>query len=425
MTDEPASHPVARADSPYAVALAQFDAAADRLHLDDGFRHVLRSCKREFITHFPVKMDDGTPRVFTGYRVHHNEARGPTKGGLRYHSAVDLDEVRALAMWMTWKCAAANLPYGGAKGGVVVDPRSLSDGELERLTRRYASEISILVGPEKDIPAPDVGTDSRVMAWIMDTYSMHKGYSVPGMVTGKPVSVGGTIGRGEATGRGLLYIAQEATQHLGMSLEGATVAIQGFGQVGGVAARLLCRAGARVVAVSDRHCGIYDGQYLDVDALWDHKREGGILPDVHPGDHITHDELLALPVDILIPAALGGDITSRNASNVKARLVIEGANGPVTPEADQILKGAGVLVVPDIVANAGGVIVSYFEWVQDLQSFFWEEDEVNQRLHRLIVKSFQDTTATAEREAITLREAAYIIAVSRVAEAVRARGMYP
>lgn len=425
MTDDPTSHSASPADNPYNVALAQFDAVADRLHLDDGLRQVLRSCRCEFTTHFPVKMDDGAPRVFTGYRVHHNEARGPTKGGLRYHPAVDLDEVRALAMWMTWKCAVANLPYGGAKGGVVVDPRSLSDTELERLTRRYASEISILIGPEKDIPAPDVGTDARVMAWIMDTYSMHKGYSVPGTVTGKPASVGGSVGRTEATGRGLLYIAQEATRSLDMPLEGATVAIQGFGQVGGVAARLLCRAGARVVAVSDRHCGIYDGQHLDVDAIWKHKRGGGILPDVHPGDHITHEELLALPVDILIPAALGNEITGRNASNVKARLVIEGANGPVTPEADQILKEAGALVVPDIVANGGGVIVSYFEWVQDLQSFFWEEDEVSQRLHRIIVKSFQDTMAAAERERATLREAAYILAVDRVAEAVQARGIYP
>ncbi len=426
MSEDPSSIPsAAPADSSYNVALAQFDAAAARLRLEEGLRQVLRSCKREFITHFPVKMDDGSTRVFTGYRVHHNEARGPTKGGLRYHPDVDLDEVRALAMWMTWKCAVANLPYGGAKGGVVVDPHALSVGELERLTRRYATEIGILIGPEKDIPAPDLGTDSQVMAWIMDTYSMNRGYSVPGSVTGKPVSVGGSTGRFEATGRGLLYVAQEAARHFGMTFDGATVAIQGFGQVGSVAARLFCRAGARVVAVSDRYCGIYDAGHLDVDELWDHKREGGILPDVQPGDRITNEELLSLPVDILIPAAIGSQVTGRNAANVKARLVIEGANGPLTPEADRILGDAGVHVVPDIVANAGGVIVSYFEWVQDLQSFFWEESEVNQRLHRLMVRCFQEVLANAEREKVSLREAAYMLGVSRVAEAVRARGIYP
>jgi glutamate dehydrogenase (NAD(P)+) len=411
--------------SPLGTALAQFDAAAERLHLEEGICRILRSCKREFITHFPVAMDDGGTRVFTGYRVHHNEARGPTKGGLRYHPDLNLEEVQALAMWMTWKCAAANLPYGGAKGGVVVDPGALSVGELERLTRRYAAEIGILIGPEKDVPAPDLGTDAQVMAWIMDTYSMNKGYSVPGSATGKPVSVGGSTGRLEATGRGLLYVAEEVTRRLGMPLEGATVAVQGFGKVGGVAARLFCQAGARVVAVSDRHGGIYDPAHLDVDSLWEHTREGGILPEAHPGDNVTNEELLALPVDILIPAAIGGQITAENASTVKARLIIEGANGPLTHEADQILNDAGVVIVPGIIANAGGVIVSYFEWVQDLQSFFWEEDEVNQRLHRLIVKSFQDVAAIADREGVTLREAAYLLAVSRVVEAVKTRGIFP
>jgi len=414
-----------RPDNPYEMALAQFDAVADRLGLDDGLCQVLRTCKRELIVRFPVKMDDGSIRVFTGYRVCHNETRGPTKGGLRFNPAVCLDEMRAMAMWMTWKCALTNIPYGGAKGGVQVDPHSLSEGELERLTRRYATEISRVIGPERDIPAPDMGTDARVMAWIMDTYSMHHGYSVPGVVTGKPVSVGGSSGRFEATGRGVLFATQEACQHLDMPLEGATVAVQGFGNVGGVASRLLCQAGARVVAVSDSRCGVHNAQALDVDAIWDFTRAGGFLSDFPGGDRITNEELLTLPVDILIPAALEAQIHDGNAAAVRARLLVEGANGPVTPKADLILSEKGVFVVPDIVSNAGGVIVSYFEWVQDLQSFFWEESEVNQRLHQLIVRSFQEVLACAEREKVRLREAAYMLGVSRVAEAVRVRGIYP
>jgi len=412
-------------DNPYEMAVAQFDAVADRLGLDGGLRQVLRACKREVTVRFPVRMDDGSIRVFTGYRVHHNEARGPVKGGLRFSSAVGLDEVRALAMWMTWKCAVANLPYGGAKGGVEVDPHSLSEAELERLSRRYATEIARLIGPERDIPAPDMGTDGRVMAWIMDTYSMHHGYSVPGVVTGKPVSIGGSSGRFEATGRGVLFSVQEACRHLGMPLEGATVAVQGFGNVGGVAARLLCQAGARVVAASDSRSAVYNAQALDVDAIWEHKRAGGSLADFAGSDRITNEELLALPVDILIPAALEGQVHGGNAADVKARLLVEGANGPVTPEADLVLAEKNVFVVPDIVANAGGVIVSYFEWVQDLQSFFWEESEVNQRLHRLILSSFQEVVARAEREKVRLREAAYMLAVGRVAEAVSVRGIFP
>jgi glutamate dehydrogenase (NAD(P)+) len=412
-------------DNPYEMALAQFDAVADRLGLDDGLCQVLRTCKRELIVRFPVKMDDGSIRVFTGYRICHNETRGPAKGGLRFNPAVCLDEMRAMAMWMTWKCAVANLPYGGAKGGVEVDPRTLSEGELERLTRRYTTEISRFIGPERDIPAPDMGTDARVMAWIMDTYSMHLGYSVPGVVTGKPVSIGGSSGRSEATGRGVLFATQEACRHLGMPLEGATVAVQGFGNVGGVAGRLLCQAGARVVAVSDRRCGVYNAQALDVDAIWDFTRAGGSLTDSPGGDRITNEELLSLPVDILIPAALEGQIHDGNAAAVRARLLVEGANGPVTPKADLILSEKGVFVVPDIVANAGGAIVSYFEWVQDLQALFWEESEVNQRLHQLMVRSFQEVLACAEREKVRLREAAYMLGVSRVAEAVRVRGIYP
>ncbi len=414
-----------RPDNPYEMALAQFDAVAGRLGLDDGLCQVLRTCKREFVVRFPVKMDDGSIHVFTGYRIHHNEARGPVKGGIRFNAAVSLDEVRALAMWMTWKCAVANLPYGGAKGGVQVDPRALSEGELEKVSRRYATEIGGLIGPERDIPAPDMGTDARVMAWIMDTYSMHHGHSVPGVVTGKPVSIGGSSGRFEATGRGVLFTVQEACKHLGIPLEGTTVAVQGFGNVGGVAGRLLCQAGARVVAVSDSRCGIYNAKAVDVDAVWDFKRARGSLTEFPGGDRISNEELLTLPVDILIPAALEGQVHEGNAFAVRARLVVEGANGPVTPKADLILAEKGVMVVPDIVANAGGVIVSYFEWVQDLQSFFWEESEVNQRLHRLMVRSFQETIACAEREKVPLRQAAYMLGVSRVAEALRARGIYP
>ena len=421
----PISRPESRPDNPYDMAVAQFDAAADRLGLDDGLRQILRGCKREFVVRFPVKMDDGSVRVFVGYRVHHNEARGPVKGGIRFNTAVNLDEVRALAMWMTWKCAVVNVPYGGAKGGVEVDPRTLSDSELERVSRRYATEIGDIIGPDRDIPAPDMGTDARVMAWIMDTYSMHHGHSVPGVVTGKPVSIGGTKGRLEATGRGILFIVQEICRHLNMPLEGATVAVQGFGKVGGVASRLLCQAGARVVAVSDSRRGIHNAQGLDMDAIWDLKAAGGFLPDFPGGDQITNEELLALPVDILIPAALEGQVHGRNAAAVRARLLVEGANGPVTPEADDILAENGVFLVPDILANAGGVIVSYFEWVQDLQSFFWEESEVNQRLHRLMVHSFQEVMACAEREGVRPREAAYALGVSRVVEAVRARGIYP
>ena len=408
-----------------ATALAQFDAAADRLGLDDGIRMVLRHCKRELAVHFPVRMDNGTIGEFSGYRVQHNLARGPAKGGLRYHPAVSLDEVRALAMWMTWKSAVVNIPYGGAKGGVIVDPKQLSDRELENLTRRYATEISIIIGPNEDIPAPDMGTDARVMAWIMDTISMHRGYTEAGVVTGKPVSVGGTLGRAEATGRGLLYIVQEATRHIGLALEGATVAVQGFGNVGAVAAQLLRKAGAMVVAVSDSSGAIYNGRGLDIDALMHHSRDHSPLAGATGCDQITNSELLALPVDFLIPAALEGQIHAGNADEVRARYVVEGANGPTTPEADAILAEKGATLIPDIVANAGGVIVSYFEWVQDLQFYFWEEDEVNERLHRVITRAFRDVLTMAEQHSVTLREAAMMLGLSRVVEATRVRGFYP
>ncbi len=407
------------------TALAQFDAAAEHLGLDDGTRFMLRACKRELSVHFPVQMDDHTVRVFSGYRVQHNLARGPAKGGLRYNPNVSLDEVRALAMWMTWKSAVVNLPYGGAKGGVVVDPKSLSEGELENLTRRYATEISIIIGANEDIPAPDMGTDPHIMAWIMDTISMHHGHTEAGVVTGKPVAIGGTVGRLEATGRGLLYITQEVARQHGVSLDGATIAVQGFGNVGAVAAQLLGQAGAKVVAVSDSSGGVYNGNGLNIDALLHYQKDRGLLATAPGGDHISNAELLALPADFLVPSAMEGQLTGGNAGDVRARFIIEGANGPTTPEADAILAEKGVFVVPDILANAGGVIVSYFEWVQDLQFYFWEENEVNEKLHKVITRAYRDVAATALQHGISMREAAMVLGVGRVVEATKLRGIYP
>ena len=416
---------MAEMPSPWVTALAQFDDAADRLHLDDALRQILRSCKRELTVHFPVRLDDGSTTVFRGHRVQHNVVLGPAKGGIRYHPAVDLDEVKALAMWMTWKCAVAKIPYGGAKGGVAVDPKKLSDRELENLTRRYATEIALLIGPQEDIPAPDRGTDAHVMAWIMDTYSMHRGYSVAGVVTGKPLSIGGTLGRLEATGRGLLYVAQEASRQGLTPLAGASVAIQGFGNVGGVAARLLAAEGCRVVAMSDSSGGVYNERGLDAEALHRFRQEGGKLAQAPGGDHLSNEELLCLPADILIPAAMEGQISAANASQVRAKIILEGANGPLTPEADSILAERGIVVIPDILANAGGVVVSYFEWVQDIQSFFWEEDEINERLRRVMVRAFAEVKSLADERHVTLREAATMRGVQRVAEATLVRGIYP
>jgi glutamate dehydrogenase (NAD(P)+) len=413
-------------ENAFATAQTQLRRVAASLDLDPGMVELLAYAKRELIVHFPVRMDDGSMRIFTGYRVHHNDARGPVKGGIRYSTMVSLDEVRALAMWMTWKCAVVNLPYGGAKGGVIVDPRALSERELERLTRRYAAEIDIMIGPAVDIPAPDLGTDARVMAWIMDTYSMHRDYSVPGVVTGKPVEIGGSLGRVEATGRGVMYVTMEACRRRGLELQGATVAVQGFGNVGSVTARLLHQAGAKVVAVSDRHNAVYSPEGLDVPALYEHRAAGGVLAE-HPLKHedLSNEELLELPVDILIPAAIEGQITERNAGRVKAAMIVEGANGPTTPGGDAILAERGVYVVPDILANAGGVIVSYFEWVQDLQSFFWEESEVNQRLQRIITNAYNEVAQVAEERNLGLRDAAMVLALRRVVEAIRIRGIYP
>jgi glutamate dehydrogenase (NAD(P)+) len=411
--------------NPWVTALTQFDAAAERLHLDDALRQILRSCSRELTVHFPVRLSNGSTTVFRGYRVQHNVVLGPAKGGIRYHPSVDLDEMRAMAMWMTWKCAVAKIPFGGAKGGVAVDPAKLTPQELENLTRRYATEIALLIGPKADIPAPDMGTDAHVMAWIMDTYSMHRGYSVTGVVTGKPLSIGGTLGRQEATGRGIVFTAQEAARRGLTPFEGATVAVQGFGKVGGVAARLLAAEGCRVVAVSDISGGLYNEAGLDVEALQRCSQQGVTLADAPGGDHISNQELLALPVDILVPAAMESQVTGANAPQVRAKIVLEGANGPLTPEADAVLGERGIVVIPDILANAGGLVVSYFEWVQDIQCFFWEEDEINERLRRVMVRAFADVQNLADERRATLREAATMLAVQRVAEATLVRGIYP
>ena len=407
------------------MALEQYDGAVKHLRLKRGIEEYLRVPRRELAVNFPVKMDDGSVRIFAGYRVHHSTARGPTKGGIRYHPALTLDEVRALAMWMTWKCAVVSLPYGGAKGGVVCDPKALSARELETLTRRYATEIAILMSPEGDIPAPDVNTTPQIMAWIMDTYSMQRGYPVPAVVTGKPVAVGGSLGRLEATGRGVAVMTREALAELGRPLAGVRVAVQGFGNVGSVSALLLHRAGARIVAASDSRGGTRNPHGLDPEALLRHKRESGELADFPGGEPIDNAALLGTDCDVLIPAALEQQITGANAEQVRARLLVEGANGPTTPDADVILDARGVLVVPDILANAGGVIVSYFEWVQDLQAFFWTEAEINERLERLLVQAYREVAATAGEHRLNRRTAALVRAIQRVAEAVMTLGIFP
>jgi len=410
---------------PWKVALQQFATAADLLSLKRGVRDFLSHPKRELTVNFPVQLEDGSVRVFTGYRVHHSTVLGPTKGGIRYHPDVTLNEIRALAMLMTWKCAVVGLPYGGAKGGVVVNPKELSQEELEHLTRRYATEITMLISPESDIPAPDVGTNPQVMAWIMDTYSMHRGYSVPAVVTGKPISIGGSQGRIEATGRGVMIVAREAARHLGMPFQGARVAVQGFGNVGSVAAVLLREQGCRIVAVTDSRGGVHNEKGLDPAELLRHKEQAGTVAGFRGGTPITNEDVLEVPCEILVPSALEGQITERNAGKVKARLIVEGANGPTTPEADAILQDRKVLVVPDILANAGGVTVSYFEWVQDLQSFFWSEEEINERLERIMVRSFREVLAVSQERQVEMRTAALVKAVQRVADALITRGIYP
>ena len=415
---------VAPTEGPYAAALAQFDRAADQIELDPNLRQILRCPERELTVNFPVEMDDGSITVFTGYRVQHNVTRGPAKGGIRYHPSADLDEVRALAMWMTWKCAVMNLPYGGAKGGVTVDPRALSRHELENLTRRYATEIIPLLGPDRDVPAPDMGTNMQIMAWIMDTYSMHVGYSVPAVVTGKPVAIGGSEGREQATSKGLLVATQAVLERLGRPLVG-TVAIQGAGNVGLNALQLFSEAGFTVVAISDSSGGAYDRRGLDVSLVSAHVRSGGWLAEFSQAEHISNAELLALDVDVLAPAAIEGQLHAGNAANVRARMIVEGANGPVTPEADATLNDRGITIVPDILANAGGVTVSYYEWVQGMQHFFWSREEINNLLSDHMRRAAEQVWDLAQSRNVNLREAAYQIAVGRVAEATQLRGIYP
>jgi glutamate dehydrogenase (NAD(P)+) len=411
--------------SAFDVAQQQFDAAAEAMGLDPSMREVLRMPQRELIVNFPVRMDHGPVRVFTGYRVQHNITRGPAKGGLRYHPGVTLDEVRALAMWMSWKTALMDIPFGGAKGGVIVDPGQLSDRELENLTRRFATEIAILVGPHSDIPAPDMGTNAQIMAWYMDTMSMHAGYSMPAVITGKPVPVGGSLGRMEATGRGVATVTVQALDKMGIAPSAATVAVQGFGNVGSISALLLARAGCSVVGVSDVHGAIWAPAGLDVDTLMEwvktHKTVVG-FPGSKP---VSNAELLTGDATVLVPAALEGVITTDIAREARCKLVVEGANGPTAPDADEIFKQRNVLLVPDILANAGGVVVSYFEWVQDLQAFFWEEGEINHRLENLMHKAFDTVWGVSEASGTSLREAAYSLALDKVAQATIVRGIYP
>ncbi len=411
--------------NPYTMAVQQFEEAANKLNLSEDMKEILRQPKRELTVNFPVRLDSGRIRTFTGYRVQHNVNRGPAKGGIRYSPQVTLDEVKALAMWMTWKCAVVAIPYGGAKGGVICDPKDMSTGELERLTRRYATEISIIIGPHGDIPAPDVNTNSQVMAWIMDTYSMHEGYSIPAVVTGKPLSIGGSEGRNDATATGVLFVTRQAAKRLGMPLQEARVSIQGYGNAGSIAARLFHNEGCKIVAVSDTRGGIYNEDGLDPSVVLRHKQERGSVVDFPHAQQVSVSDVLEVPCDILIPAATEGVITAANADRISARIVSEAANGPTTPEADKILFNKGIVVVPDILANAGGVTVSYFEWVQDLQSFFWGVEEITQKLEVIMNRAFAAVAQKADQYSCDMRLAANMLAISRVAEATLVRGIYP
>lgn len=417
--------PIGEELNPFEIAKQQFNIAADYLDLDDSTRHVLQSPKRQLIVSIPVKMDGGDVQVFEGYRVQHNIARGPAKGGIRYHPKVTLDEVKALASWMTWKCATVGIPYGGGKGGVVCDPKSLSKNELERLTRRYAFEIAPIIGPDRDIPAPDVYTDQQTMAWFMDTISMVRGHTELGVVTGKPISLGGSQGRNEATARGCLYALREACNVKGISLKGARVAVHGFGNAGANIARLVAADGARVVAACDSKCGVYAEHGIDVQAALRHKHETSSLMGLPGTKEIASDDVVTVDCDILLPSALENAITLANVGKVRAKIIAELANGPTTPGADRVLAEQDVLLIPDILANAGGVTVSYYEWVQDLYSFFWSENQINETLEQTIRAAFKDVYATAQRYNIDIRTGAYILAVDRVAEATKVRGIFP
>lgn len=411
--------------NPFDIVQQQFDRAARLLHLPDDLCHVLKSCKRQLVVSVPIKMDDGRLEVFEGYRVQHNLALGPAKGGIRFHPDASLDEVKALASWMTWKCATVGIPYGGGKGGVRCNPKELSRSELERLTRRYTSEIMPIIGPDRDIPAPDVYTDSQTMAWVMDTYSMMKGYSVLGVVTGKPIPLGGSEGRNTATARGCQFVLREACKVCNIDLKGAAVAIQGYGNAGSFMAHFLHKDGARIIALSDSRGAIVNRRGIDPSQASEHKAKTGSVVGLKGAEIISNEELLQLKCDILIPGALENQITARNAQQVKARMVAELANGPVTPAADEILFQKGITVLPDILANAGGVTVSYLEWVQDLQGFFWDEQNVDRVLEKRMKTSFQNVLATALNHRVDLRTAAYVLAVQRVADATLTRGLFP
>ena len=411
--------------NPYQIAVEQFMQAADKLNMDEGMKQILSQPKRELTVHFPVRLDDGSYKVFTGFRVQHSLTRGPAKGGIRYHQDVTLDEVKALAMWMTWKCATVGIPYGGAKGGVIINPKEYSQAELERLTRRFAAEISPIIGPEIDIPAPDVNTNSQTMAWIMDTISMLKGYPMPGLITGKPIGIQGSLGRNEATARGLQYVVREATKVKGMRLEGASVVVQGFGNAGSIAATLLAEDGAKILGVSDSQGGIYSSKGIDPNKAVRYKQEHGTLAGFPDSDNISNMDLLELECDILVPAALESVITARNADRIKTKMIAEAANGPTTPEADRVLYEKGVMILPDILANAGGVTVSYFEWAQNIQGYYWAEDEVNQKLERVMKRAFQDVYETSGNSSVDMRTGAYMLAISRVAEVTKLRGIFP
>jgi glutamate dehydrogenase (NAD(P)+) len=411
--------------SAFQMIVSRIDAACKKLKVKEPWRRRLENCERELTVHFPVRMDDGTVKIFTGFCIVHNDTRGPAKGGIRYHPEVNLDETRALAALMTLKTAVVNIPYGGAKGAVICNPKVLSLNELERLTRRYTAEITILVGPESYIPAPDVGTNPQVMGWIMDTYSMGKGHSTPAVVTGKPINIGGSKGRIEATGRGCMINAELATKHVGINLREATIAVQGCGNVGGASAKLLDRKGCRVIAVSDVMGGVYNPKGLDIGNLLIHHKEAGSVVGFKGGETITNAELLALKCDILVPAAIEHQIIKENAAAVKARIIIEGANGPTTPDADKILVDNGIFIVPDILANTGGVIVSYLEWVQSLQAFFWDEAEVNKYLEKIMTGAFTEVLEMSQHLKVDMREAAYMLAIKQLADAMEARGIFP
>ncbi|HEX7287987.1 MAG TPA: Glu/Leu/Phe/Val dehydrogenase [Candidatus Angelobacter sp.] len=411
--------------NPFRIAMRQFDTAAEKLKLDPGMREVLRSPRRALTLSLPIKMDNGAIKVFQGFRVQHNNARGPCKGGIRYHPNVTFDEVQALASWMTWKCATVNIPFGGGKGGIICDPKHLSKTELERLTRRYAYEISDFIGPDRDIPAPDVYTDAQVMAWIMDTYSMTHGHSVPGVVTGKPIFLGGSLGRHEATARGCVYVTRCACEIMSIDHQRARAAIQGFGNAGGIAAELLHKIGMTVIAVSDSKGGIFNVKGLDIPKVVAHKNKTGSVVRFPGAKAISSEDVLELECDVLIPAALENQITVANAHRVKAKIVAEAANGPTTPGADKILHDKGVLVIPDILANAGGVTVSYFEWVQDLQELFWDVDEVHRKMEKILGRAFSDVHTSMIDYKVDMRTGAYILAIDRVAKATESRGIWP